>query len=363
MEYVGCVRPGGLGRCRKLEVPVASWSIASPWLAVLPLIAAAVMMLRAAPRLGGHRGRSLAWLVLLVSMAQYLNAYFGYLPQAGDVIGAWPWPVATVSVAGLHPRGAVVTLHVAGTQSGAPNRDALVYLPPQYFDQPVRRFPVLYLLHGSPGVPLDWFRGGEAALAGFAAAQRGFPVVLVAPRMSKGWLDDSECIDRPTLHAESYLVRDVVPTIDKVLRTQANASSRGLAGNSAGGYCALSIGLRHPRTFSRVAALSPLTTPTYTYGSLRELFGNPSDLQATIDAHTPSWLLQHNAAARTVQLRLDVGRQDPVVGAVRHLAAVAASVGSPPRIILRNGGHTFRVWRPALREAVLWFGQGTSSAA
>jgi enterochelin esterase-like enzyme len=342
---------------------MASWSLASPWLAAVLLAVAAAIMLRSTPRLGAHRGRPLAVLVLLLAMAQYVNAYFGYLPQAGDVVGAWPWPVATISAAGPHPRGAVITLKIAGVHSGAPVRSTLVYLPPQYFSQPERGFPVLYLLHGSPGVPLDWFRGGEAARAGLAAADRGFPAILVAPRMSKSWLDDSECVDRPTLRAESYLVRDVVPTIDHLLRTHAEGTSRGLAGNSAGGYCALSISLRHPTLFSRVAALSPLTRPTYSYGSLAQLFGNPSDLQTTVDTHTPSWLLQHVTAARTVQMRLDVGRQDPVATGVRELAQFDASIGGRPQLILRSGGHTFRVWGPALRDAVLWFAQSAARAS
>ena len=56
---------------------------------------------------------------------------------------------------------------------------------------------MLYLLHGSRGVPLDWFRGAKAATAEFAAARAGRPVILVAPRMSQSWLNHSECLDRP----------------------------------------------------------------------------------------------------------------------------------------------------------------------
>ncbi|MCU1595475.1 MAG: esterase [Frankiales bacterium] len=337
---------------------MASWSLGSPWFAVPPLAVALVLMLRSAPRLGRHRGRALALLALLVAMAQYANSYFGYLPQAGDLVGAWPWPVATLSATGPHPRGAVVTLRISGARSGAPARDALVYLPPQYFENPSQRFPALYLLHGSPGVPLDWFRGGEAAVAGLGAARRGFPAILVAPRMSKGWLDDSECVDRRSLPAESYLVQDVVPTIDHVLRTRADWAYRGLAGNSAGGYCALSISLRHPMLFSKVAALSPLIRPTYAYGSLKDLFEDPPNLTSAINTHTPAWLLNHEPAARRVALRLDVGRQDPVAAGAKQLAQLDASLGGHPQVILRAGGHTFRVWRPALRDAVLWFAQG-----
>src|SRR5205807_614930 len=61
----------------------------------------------------------------------------------------------------LPTHGTVVKVRVGGTISGIAPRDTYVYLPPQYFDagHPDMRFPVLYLLHGSPGIAVDWLRG------------------------------------------------------------------------------------------------------------------------------------------------------------------------------------------------------------
>ena len=56
--------------------------------------------------------------------------------------------------------------------SGFGPSTALVYLPPQYFAEPALRFPVVYLLHGSPGTPADWIRGGGADATGAALAVR-----------------------------------------------------------------------------------------------------------------------------------------------------------------------------------------------
>ena len=351
-----------------------SWPVDLPVLAVVLGMLAAVLLLRGSPRLGSHRGRGVGACLLAMSMAAYLNAYFAYLPQVGDLAGPRPWPVASIqSVSDTaypaavalrpavtkRPRGGVVSLPLAGPVSRVRTRDALVYLPPQYFTDPARRFPVLYLLHGSPGVPLDWFRGGEAAVAGLASAATGRPVILVAPRMSTGWLADSECIDGPALHAESYLVDDVVPEVDRRLRTLPAADDRGLLGNSAGGFCALTIGLRHPRVFSRVAALSPLTSPSYSYGSLADLFGHPAHLSDVVAEHTPGWLLAHRPESRRVQLWLDVGDVDGVRQDVMRLAALDSRFGGHPRLVVREGGHTYQVWRPALADAVRWFARGS----
>jgi len=352
-----------------------SWPLATPWLAAVLGVLSALVLLRSAPRLGAHRGRAVGVLLLALAMAAYANAYFAYLPKLGDVAGPRPWPVASAQVvsqpvgaavaftqeATYRSRGAVVPLALPGAVSRTPTRGALVYLPPQYFSQPTRRFPVLYLLHGSPGVPLDWFRGGEAAAAGLTAARAGSPAILVAPRMSAGWLADSECVDGPALQAESYLVDDVVPDVDRLLRTTRAAVARGVAGNSAGGYCALAVGLRHPAVFSHVAALSPLTMPTYSYGTLADLFGHPADLPAVVERHTPGWLLQHRPDSRSVQLRIDVGDADPLQKDARVLAVLDKRVGGHPQLVVRPGGHTFRVWRPALRDAVGWFARGAGS--
>lgn len=348
---------------------MSSWPVDHPVLAVALGLVAGLLLLRSAPRMGAHRGRTAGALLLGLAIAAYLNAYFGYLPQVGDLAGPRPWPVVSAEAVSsayvlqaptltAHPRGAVFSLSVAGAASHAPRRDALVYLPPQYFAETTCRFPVLYLLHGSPGVPLDWFRGGEAAKAGLAAAQMGQPVLLVAPRMSTSWLADSECVDGPRLRAESYLVRDVIPTVDSTLRTLPKRSARGVLGNSAGGFCALDVGLRHPELFSAVAGLSPLTRPTYDYGTLADLFGRPVDLPSVVAHHTPSWLLAHSPASRRERIYLDVGDVDPLRPAVARFAALGRELGGDPQLHIRKGGHTYQVWRPALADAIRWFAAG-----
>lgn len=351
-----------------------TWPLDRPLVAVFLGLVAAVLLLRSAPRLGAHRGRAVGSGLLALTIAAYLNAYFAYMPQVGDLAGPRPWPVVTaqaisqpspglvgrIGQATSQPRGAVVSLPLAGAVSGAPTRRALIYLPPQYFSQPQRRFPVLYLLHGSPGVPLDWFRGGKAAVAGLAAARAGLPVILVAPKMSSSWLADSECVDGPKMRAETYLVDDVVPAVDRTLRTLPRAADRGLLGNSAGGYCSLSLALRHPELFSQAAALSPLTRPTYAYGTLADLFGRRPDLSRVIAEHTPGWLLVNRPLSRRVRLYLDVGDADPVRPAVLRFAALSTRLGGDVQLRVREGGHTYQVWRPALVDAIRWFAAGAA---
>ena len=84
-----------------------------------------------------------------------LNAY----PTVGVLLGTPQYPM----VDRLHPtssveleRGAAARISMPDTASHFGAFDAQVYLPPQYFSEPDRRFPVVVLTHGNPGRSTDW---------------------------------------------------------------------------------------------------------------------------------------------------------------------------------------------------------------
>ena len=313
----------------------------------------------------------LALVLSLLTVADFVNAHYAFLPRVADVLGLKTWPTARlVDVAkpigapnNVHPQGAVVGVKLPGRQSGFGAPEALVYFPPQYFAQPNRRFPVVYLLHGSPGAPIDWFRAARASDAGLAVARGGHPVILVAPRASHDWTDDSECVDRPKEHIATYVVDDVVREIDSRFRTIANRSGRALAGNSAGGYCALNLGLRNRQQFSAIVDLSGYDRPTHD-GGLRRLFGNRPDLARVAAANTPAQYVSTLSPSPSVKLWIDCGRSD---GSARrdtsNIARKLAGRGFDVVLRLRPGGHDYGVWRPALMEGLQWAAANLAPAA
>src|ERR1700712_4992779 len=109
-------------------------------------------------------GAVLALVMSLVTVADFVNAHYAYLPRVADVIGVRTWPSAKLTEVAARvpakprPKGAVVSVRLPGTKSGFGSPEAMVYFPPQSSSEPSRRFPVIYLLHGSPGAPIDWFR-------------------------------------------------------------------------------------------------------------------------------------------------------------------------------------------------------------
>jgi enterochelin esterase-like enzyme len=125
---------------------------------------------------------------------------------------------------------------------------SLVYLPPGF--STARRYPVVYLLHGLPGSPLEYAHG--LGLLDWADEQiyegKLQPFIAVAPssamRLAGEWAG----------FGEQYLVNGVVPWVDANLPTIASADGRVIAGLSAGGFGAYDIGLRHLDLFGRLAS-------------------------------------------------------------------------------------------------------------
>ncbi len=109
-------------------------------------------------------GASVVALAMLTGAAE-VNAHYGYYtswaPLINDLAGnrqALGLTDGTVRVGSHQVRaGTVEQIALPGRRSKI-NRLGLIYLPPQYNDPKFShvRFPVVELLHGSPGKPSNW---------------------------------------------------------------------------------------------------------------------------------------------------------------------------------------------------------------
>jgi enterochelin esterase-like enzyme len=114
--------------------------------------------------------------------------------------------------------------------------------------------PVLYFLHGTGAGTV----GVEPLSRHFAdAIGRGdlAPMLVVFPyglEMSL-WVDDRDG-DAPV---ETVVVREIVPLVDAMFRTDARPERRFVEGFSMGGYGALRYGLVYPEVFGAISALAP----------------------------------------------------------------------------------------------------------
>ena len=175
---------------------------------------------------------------------------------------------------------------------------------------------------------------------------------MVAPQMSKNWLDDPECVDGLHEKIETHLLRDVIPTVDQQLRTERTRTGRIFAGMSAGGYCALNLGLRHPNLTATVLDLSGFTVPTHS-GGMTSLFGR--DNAAAVEQNSPASYAGKLAGSPPMRIWLDCGSSDR--GVLRQLDAISGTLRRDGMVVeqhSRPGDHSYSVWRPALKESLTW---------
>ena len=124
-----------------------------------------------------------------------------------------------------------------------------VILPPGYRVSHTTRYPVLYLLHGHAGHYTDWIT--RTNVADYAAQYR---MIVVMPEGNNSWYVDSAGV--ATDKYESYILRELIPDVDKRFRTIQARYGRAVAGLSMGGYGAIKYGLKYPATFVFAASMS-----------------------------------------------------------------------------------------------------------
>lgn len=114
-----------------------------------------------------------------------------------------------------------------------------------------RRYPVLYILPVNTGTRGRWGSGIlEAKRLGL---HNRHGLICVAPAFDRiPWYGDHPT--NPKIRQESYLLKVVVPLVEKRHPAIARPSGRLLVGFSKSGWGAFSLLLRHPGTFGRAAA-------------------------------------------------------------------------------------------------------------
>lgn len=155
--------------------------------------------------------------------------------------------------------GIVSTIAYRSPALGGRMRQFLIYLPPSYADTSFQRFPVIYLLHGTPGEMVDWFKGAHVDVTAndLIADGRISAVILVSPDGNGPMYKASEWANSFNGHQrmEDSIAQDLVAYVDAHYRTIASPAGRTLAGLSDGGFGATNIALHHPGVFGSVLTL------------------------------------------------------------------------------------------------------------
>lgn len=266
---------------------------------------------------------------------------------------------------------------------------AYVLLPDGYDEQPERRWPVYYLLHGVGDGAGQWLdrRKGDARVRA-----AGFPGIIVMPEGGRGYYTDAWLGGaRRGVNWERYLLDEVVPAIEQRYRILPGREHHAIGGLSMGGYGATLLGAQLPSYFGTVVSYSGLfniedpqaetSVPFFSRFSYTRQWGRFRG--PYVRAHNPIRLLDNLAGSRLyVSMGNGIAAQDlpfdllaqllggptEALGRLDAERFVKAARGRGVDVTYRPhtaGVHSWPYWRRELQASIRWgvFGEPAGGSA
>src|SRR5580693_5130941 len=200
-----------------------------------------------------------------------------------------------------------------------------VYLPSGYdagaAQNPPRRYPVLYFLHGLGDNEQTLFNsGGWTLLDDLRNQHKMGDFLIAAPEGRRSFYINSA---DGSAHYNDFFFQEFLPHIESKYRIRPGRAARAISGISMGGYGALRFAFAHPELFSAVSAQSAalimaspqaLDSASQTgaplAGVLGAVFGQPINVPHW-NANSPFVLAKQNAAAlRKLAIYFNCGQED-----------------------------------------------------
>lgn len=205
-------------------------------------------------------------------------------------------------------------------------RELAVYTPPGY-DGSSKKFPTLYLQHGSGDNQATWVAHGKAhwIFDNLIAQKKMTPMVVVMMdgHASTGFQNNTEAFEKD-------LMQDVMPFVESSYRVKKDAANRAIVGLSMGGGQSLTIGLNHTDKFAWVGGFSSAVP-------------NKDAVSAALG----------NAAQTNKRLKLlwiACGKDDFLIQRNEDFIATLKEKGVRHDWVKTDGAHTWPVWRNYLAD-------------
>ncbi len=290
-------------------------------------------------------------MILLIVLASGSEDLFLYSPDIGLHV-----PPSLSAHSGLPAHGSIVEDSMVSPALGGQRRPFLVYLPPGYNtpQERTKRYPTLYLLHGSPGKDTDWITAGNATQsADLLIASKSIPeLIMVFPDGNGRPGETSEWGNSFDGHQniETFVAVDLVHYVDAKYRTIAEPAYRGIGGLSMGGFGAMNIAVHHPDVFGFVISLGGY------YTAEGSVWGNNA---AYMRANSPQDTLPANRAAWKLHIFLGAATKDqPYYADTLRFAQLLQQLHIPYHLDIEPGYHAWKVWQVQLYHALLWLHWG-----
>ena len=313
-----------------------------------------------AGKLGPQGSRTLGWSVALVATAAALTAGLAGVYRYLDNFWLYRGYPPPRDPAWVKERGTVQTIAVTSPAIGGRSQQVIVFLPPGYAGHPRRRYPVFYLLHGSPGLPNALLLTVKAGVVEdeLVAKHKIRPMILVMPFGSSGRFTDTEWANgvRANSGWETFLARDVVRAIDARYRTIRSGAGRALGGLSEGGYGSLNVGLHHPGEFRVLESWSGYERAD----KILSIFGHARQRWAYNSPHAYLPAVARRLRRGRIYVWFYSSQDDRFLGQNKAFAHELVRLRIRHSFLVVSGGHNWRAWRENFPQAILAASKGLS---
>ncbi|MNZ76910.1 Endo-1,4-beta-xylanase Z precursor [compost metagenome] len=237
-----------------------------------------------------------------------------------------------------------------------------VYLPPEYSRN--TRYPVLYLLYGYGGQHDSWFTYLNIHQVADRLIDKGKidPLIIVSPdygnsfgvNSMEGEGRDPGGVDIGPY--EDYLIKELIPYIDRQYSTVKVRAGRYVGGASMGGYAALYLGFNHPELFSKIGAHS---AALWDYSETDQFSGQRDWLYASESLRKvrDPFKLAESRQLNNLKVYLDSGTEDGLAEKDYLLYELLQSKGIDSRWAPYSGGHDVAYWSSQLENYLFFYNE------
>jgi S-formylglutathione hydrolase FrmB len=149
-------------------------------------------------------------------------------------------------------------------------REVLVYLPTSYRNSR-KRFPVVYLISGYTGFGKmnmnvsAYSENIQERMDRLIRTKKIKEMIVVMPDCLTLYGGNQYINSKGTGNYEDYLLKEIIPFVDRNFRTIPKPASRCITGKSSGGYGSMWLGMRHPDVFGLLVTHSGDSAFEYCY--------------------------------------------------------------------------------------------------
>ena len=225
-------------------------------------------------------------------------------------------------------------------------RHGYIYLPNEYYKNPNKKFPVLYLQHGMGENETGWSAQGKTGIImdNLIADGKAVPFIIFMdngldvrrPGDSQGGFGGFGGQGGPRRGGffnafQDVLIKDIIPMVEKNYRVIADTEHRAMAGLSMGGMQTHGITLANPTTFAYVGMFSGGTF-------------NTEELKDAADFKKTNKVLFMSAGGK--ETRMAEG-ENSVGKAAENLKAIGINAHS---YVSPGTAHEWQTWRRSLYQ-------------